>query len=290
MLTPEALSPINGKTKTPLLRSPSELHRLPSGGCANKVVVLKTLLVDPQADGDDTFKTLDAALVAAAKGDTIQLKPGLYDLPKQIDVEKSVHIEGLGSRGDVVLQRSGFSGFVLNLAVVKGSGSIRNLTMTPKKGSRGVCGVHIRFGDWLIEHCDIQGSAATGTAVLMGADANGTVRGCWLHGSDVAVDIENGLLDGNDVYHSRDCILARSKSDRGTVVIRRNRLYDFKELGIWAGTQGSVLVEENEVWNVGPESISADKTCTKLEMRKNKAMKGPTDQLGKSEGDVGRRI
>ena len=132
-------------------------------------------IVDPLYGGD--YLTISAAVEAAAPGDTILVRPGIYEESLIID-KPGLAIGGEGDVDEIVVEATGSS--VLQFRTT--TGAVRNLTVRQLGEGESWTGVEIVQGQLLLTGCDISSRSA---------------RSCYELSQEWLANAENGGLIGD---------------------------------------------------------------------------------------------
>jgi len=121
----------------------------------------RTHVVDASHRGDHL--TLAEALEAAKPGDSILVRPGVYQ--EGIIIDKRVEIIGDGDLGKVVIEAADKNAVLFNA----NQGRIVNLALRQIGGKGVCCGINILQGRLELEGCDISSQSGACVAICGGA-------------------------------------------------------------------------------------------------------------------------
>ncbi len=197
----------------------------------------RTLVVDQMHRGD--YSTISEAISAAAPGDRINVRPGIYT--EGLVIDKPLEIVGEGDRTDIVVQISGANVIRFQTS----AGRVQNLTL--RQTGNGWYGVDIRQGHLALEECDIRSAGWSCVAIHRGAYPH--LRRNHIHGSNQArvyiYEQGQGLLEDNDITaNANDGVAIRSG---GNPTLRRNSIHNGQASGVSIYEQGQGLLEDNDI-------------------------------------------
>ena len=224
-------------------RLPAASHSLASGDGREPGAVAKTEppthVVDPYGRGD--FTTVRAAIRAAAAGDRILVRRGLYE--EGLTVDKPLEILGDGPVDDIVIRSRGTDTLLFRASI----GRVANLTLQQGGGKGDWYTVDITQGRLDLEGCDITSQSLACVAVHDGADPR--IRRNRIHdGRTGGVFIYQGGLgtvEDNDI--TANMLAGVAIKTQGNPTIRRNQIHDGKECGILVSEGGLGTVEDNDI-------------------------------------------
>jgi len=199
-----------------------------------------THVVDPYHRGN--FTTISAAIEAAAPGDRILVRPGLYQ--EGLVINKPLELLGDGPVADIVIQARSSTSVLFRANI----GRIANLTLRQAGGGKGQWfGVDITQGRLELEGCDISSQSRSCVVIRDGADPR--VRRNHIHAgkhSGVFVyDDALGLLEDNDIHgNTFSEVVVRLG---GNPTLRRNQIHDGMGYGVLVLDGGSGLFEDNDI-------------------------------------------
>lgn len=198
-----------------------------------------THVVDPMHRGD--FTTISAAIIAAAPGDRILVRPGLYQ--EGIIIDKPLEIIGDGELGEAIVQAEGNSALLFRTTM----GRVTNLIFRQLSGDWTA--VNISQGRLELEGCDVSSQGFACIAIHGGADPR--LRRNRIHDSKkVGVIIYNngqGTLEDNDIFGN--AYSGVQINETGNPVLRHNRIYDGKQAGVIVHSNGQGILEDNDIFS-----------------------------------------
>lgn len=190
--------------------------------------------------GQADFISIKEALRAAPTGARLNVRPGRYS--EELIIDKPVIIAGLGeSPGDVKIV--GQSGHTIQWTAA--FGWLRNISLMQTAESSWYC-IDIVGARLDIDRCDITSSALACIAIHERADP--IIRSTELHdGNDVGIHIlpggEGTIVD----CEIREFRLDAVRVDGGSPTIRRTKILDAGQSGIFLTNSGSGIFEDNVV-------------------------------------------
>ena len=198
------------------------------------------IIVDPSGLGQ--YTTIGEAIQAARPGDTISIRPGIYN--EGLVVDKPVHLIGKGKLGRVVISVAG-----IDVVLWKSNaGSVRNLVLCQDGGNGNA--IDVTQGSPLIEGCDITSTSQNYPCIVIHNSANPVVRGNRIHdGKNTGVFVferGGGLIEDNEIYANEAGGVAIKTEANPTV--RGNRIHDGKGNGVFVDERGGGLIEDNEIY------------------------------------------
>lgn len=207
----------------------------------------RCIVVDPMHRGD--YPTITEAIRMANPGDKIIVRPGLYH--EGIIIDKPLEIIGEGVPGEVIVESFGrdtlyFSGSV---------GRVINLTLRQMDEGEKYA-VNIADGQLRLEECDITSKSLACVFIDNGADPY-LCRNQIHDGRNYGVVIINGrgMLEDNEIFgHTRDGIVI-VKTDKPNPILRRNRIYNNKEDGVYICDNGQGTLENNQIYGNGCSGV-----------------------------------
>jgi F-box protein 11 len=167
-----------------------------------------TWVVDAFHRGD--FPTVTEAVRAAAPGDKILIRRGLYR--ESIGVDKPLEIEGEGDRKEIVIEAGDGSTLEIHAPIAK----VSNLTLRQLGGDEPC--LRLEGGLITIEDCEIVSSLTT--TVFVGTSAESQVRRNWIQGGVYLGG--RAILEDNEIYGSRDAAVVVAIA--ANPILRRNRV------------------------------------------------------------------
>lgn len=192
------------------------------------------LIVAPSGEG--TYPTIAAAEQAAAPGARIGVHPGIY--AQGLVFDKRVTIEGVGPRGEIVLELGGARPLRLTADDVE----VRGLTI---RGSGGTA-VEIAAGRPTLDGCDI-GVDVEVAVTILGAASDPTLRRCRIRARDgPGIVVERGgrgLIEACDISGSK---VGVAVSTGGNPTLRQCKIHD-NTMGIWLRDRGEAQVQECDI-------------------------------------------
>jgi F-box protein 11 len=199
----------------------------------------RTLVVDPMHRGD--YATITEALHAAAAGDRIIVRPGLY--VEALTIDRPLEIIGDGDLGEVVVQATGKNALLFATTM----GRVINLTLRQMGGGDWYC-VDIAQGRLELEDCDITSQSLSCVAIHGHADPR--LRHNRIHdgkqGGVFIYDNAQGILEENEIFANGRAGVAITEG--GNPILRHNRIYQGREGGVFIYGSGQGILEENEIF------------------------------------------
>ena len=199
----------------------------------------RTLIVDPMYRGD--YPTVAEAITAAAPGDKIVVRRGIYD--ESLTLDKPLEIVGDGKLGDVVIQSTERNTLLFKADI----GYVRNLVLRQNSSENWYC-VNISQGRLTLENCDICSQSLAGVAIHNGADP--ILRGNQIHDSKqngvYVYEQGQGLLEGNDIF--ANALAGVAIYNGADPILRNNQIHDGKASGVYVYEQGQGLLEDNDIF------------------------------------------
>ncbi len=211
-----------------------------------------THVADPYHRGD--FTTISEAIKAAAPGDCILVRPGLYTEPLVID--KPLEILGDGPVADVQVHVRDANAVAFQASI----GRIANLTIRQVGGQGEWFGVDITQGRLELEGCDITSQAGSCVAIHGAADPR--LRRNTIHdGKHAGVHVAEqglGILEDNDI--TANALAGVAIKTGGNPTLRRNRINRNESQAVSVYEGGKGVFEDNDLTgnNLGPWDITAD--------------------------------
>jgi parallel beta-helix repeat protein len=248
---PSIVAPTIGQKPELPIEQAFELFQVPTRGQkpelpteqAFELFQVPTHVVDQDAfhRGDRNHLTICAALKAAAPGDRILVRPGLYK--EGLVVDKPVEIIGEGDRNKVEIEAT--RKHTVSFRAAKGR--IANLTLRQTGGGEWYC-VDIAGGCLELEGCDITGDGQGGIAIHEEADPkliNNHIHRCKNGGVD-AYERGKGMLKNNRIYGNGLAGVA-IRGDANPI-LHHNYIYDGNHEGVWVADHGQGTLEENDIY------------------------------------------
>ncbi|MFA7256508.1 MAG: right-handed parallel beta-helix repeat-containing protein [Kiritimatiellales bacterium] len=248
-------SPTFSKTPAPVKRS-SSYHPMSIETSGESVKFVRSLVskneppthvVDAFHRGD--YATLTAALTAAAPGDRILVRPGLYR--ESIVINKPVEIIGDGDFGEMVIESERGSTMLFQANM----GRVVNLTFRQLGRGDWYC-VDIAQGRLDLERCDISSQSPVCVAIHGRADPR--LRHNRIHdGEGIGVFVfENGqgTMEDNDIFNS--ALSGVMIGGDGNLTLRRNRIYNGKRSGILVYENGHATLEDNDIFDNARDGLA----------------------------------
>ncbi|MBO0829037.1 MAG: right-handed parallel beta-helix repeat-containing protein, partial [Streptosporangiales bacterium] len=198
----------------------------------------RTHVVDGRRE--DAYASIGEAVRAAAPGDRIVVRPGLYR--ENVVVDRPLELVGDGPSGDVVVESSGAPAVEFEAE----SGRVANLTLRGSGGGPSF-GVDIKKGRLELEGCDISSTGMSGVIIDYGADPR--LRGNRIHDARQAGVVVTGdalgVIEDNEICRNGHAGVAISKGANPT--LRRNRIHSGGSSGVQVYERGRGLLEDNEI-------------------------------------------
>ncbi|MEV5724590.1 right-handed parallel beta-helix repeat-containing protein [Streptomyces pharetrae] len=209
-----------------------------------------THVVDPYHRGH--FTTISAAIKAAAPGDWILVRPGLYE--ESLIVDKPLEIIGDGHREDIEIRAHDASALVFKAGI----GRVSNLTLRRVAGTGRSHAVTIFQGRLDLEKCDISSDSLACVAIRDGADPR--LRENKIHGGrQSGVFVFNhglGTLEDNEIFDNQFSGVEIKSGSNPT--LRRNQIFDNKVNGVYAYEGGLGKLETNYITGNGGVGVRID--------------------------------
>ena len=191
--------------------------------------------------GRGEFTTVGAAIKAAASGDRILVRPGLYD--EALVVDKPLEILGDGPVSDIEIRARGAHVLRFQASI----GRVANLTLRQAGGDGNWYGVDIGQGRLDLEGCDISSQSLACVAIRDGADPR--LRRNKIHnGKESGVFVLNGglgTLEDSDV--TANTLSGVEIRSGGNPTVRRNQIRDNKGSGVFVHETGLGRLEDNDI-------------------------------------------
>jgi len=201
------------------------------------------------AYGRGQFVTIGAAIRAAAPGDRIRVRPGLYQ--EGLVLKKPLELLGDGPPGDIEIQ----AGDKNTISFEANIGRIANLTLRQVGNKLEVWAVDITQGRLELEGCDISCKSGSGVMIRNGADPR--IRRNRIHDNgQVGVDIyKNGLgtLEDNDI--TGNVYSGVEISDGSDPTLRRNQIHNNTQAGVFVHDSGLGTLEDNDITGNGEVGV-----------------------------------
>jgi parallel beta-helix repeat protein len=222
------------------------------------------LVVDQRGGG--SHRTIAEAIQAAAAGERILIRPGVYR--EGVVVEKPLELVGEGKLGDIVLEVAGRDVVLFKAA----SGRVANLTLR-QLGDGKWYAVDITQGRLELEGCDITSQSLAAVGIHGGADP--ILRGNRIHDGQSAgvfiYDHSRGLVEDNDIFANAGSNV--SISEGSDPVLRGNRIHDGQSSGVFVYSQGRGTLENNDVYANGSTGIAIKEGADPI-LRNNRIYNG----------------
>lgn len=196
-----------------------------------------THIVNPGSEG--AFNSVSDALGAASVGDTVALKPGLYE--ELLKVFKEVTIVALP---DDSMSES--ETVITNGVVISANATLKGLQVRGR--------IDVRKGHAVIEDCDIHHGP---DGVRVGESANLSIRRSRVHHCEAGGDGlyfspgSSGDVNDCDIY---ECRVNGIHANSASVTVSSNRIRDVV-FGMYFRGQSTGAMEKNSVEHVGKFGI-----------------------------------
>lgn len=197
--------------------------------------------------GREDFETIGAAIAAAAPGDRILVRPGLYE--EGLVVDKPLEIIGQGDVADIVVRATGCDALLFQANI----GRVSNLTLRQAGGDGIWYAVDAAQGRLELEDCDISGAGEVCVGVHDGADPR-VGRNRIHHGGLLVYAQGLGTFEDNEVFGS--ITSGVEVREGGDPTMRRNRIHD-GQVGVLVDKQGLGTFEDNEIFENHLSGIEA---------------------------------
>jgi parallel beta-helix repeat protein len=198
-----------------------------------------TRIVDALHRGD--YTTLTDALKAAAPGDRILIRRGLYK--EGVVIDKPVEIIGDGEPGEVVIEANGKNAILFQANMAR----VSNLTLRQTGSGNWYC-VDVAQGRLDLEGCDITSQSYICVGIHGGADPR--LRHNRIHDGKhggVCVDANGlGTLEDNDIF--ANAFSGVEIREGGNPTLRRNRIRDGKSADVHVHENGQGTLEDNDIF------------------------------------------
>jgi len=136
--------------RPPAPKPPVAAVETPAPGASGGVVRNGMLVVDARGEGG-AFKTLGAALAAAKDGDSIVLKPGVYD--EAVSISRSVVLSGAGTKAsDVTLTSDGLR----TVSAASGRVFLKLLTVSNRATADSAVAIEVSGASLVLEQFSVQ--------------------------------------------------------------------------------------------------------------------------------------
>lgn len=192
-------------------------------------------------DGPSDFRSVQQAIDAAALGDTIVLKPGVYR--ETLVLNKSLTLIGDGSRDDIVIESS----YGNCLCSTAKDASLKGFSFR----SNSETAVVVTDGEILIEDCNMQANrhclfveGNTATVRIQGCRIHDSVKGCGIR----IVQHGTATIERCEVYQNAQSGI--QVSEQGHARILRSRLFENQLSGVTVetGGEGDVTIEHCHIY------------------------------------------
>lgn len=190
-------------------------------------------------DGSGDATTIGEALRVIPDGGRIRIKAGVYE--EALRFSRTVHLEGLGGRGDVVIESRGESTIIIS----GGSGSLTNLTIRYVGSASGRNAIQVDGGNWLIEGTDMTNTISTVIFLKGGSPRFNRNR---IHDSPWnGFNIKGGspVIENNEIFGLDNPAIWIGGTARATV--RNNTLYAIPANGIYVGDEARATIAGNDI-------------------------------------------
>jgi F-box protein 11 len=196
------------------------------------------------------YTTIGAAIEAAAPGDRILVRPGLYQ--EGLVVNKPLEILGDGPVADIEVQARGREVLVFRASI----GRVANLTLRQIGGEGKWFGVDITQGHLELEGCDIASQTRACVAIRNGADPH--LRRNRIHESNqggvYVYDNGQGTLEDNEI--TANSISGVEIKTGGNPTLRRNQIHDNKLTGVFINQNGLGTLDDNDITANGGAGVT----------------------------------
>ncbi len=234
-----------------------------------RVEAPRTHVVDPHGRGD--FTTVTAAIRAARPGDSILVRPGLYE--EDLIVDKPLNISGEGPVADIEIRAR--NTHVLSFQAA--TGLVSNLALR-QTGGDDYHGVEIRQGQLQLDGCDISSQSAACVGIRDGAEP--LLRRNNIHdGAKSGVlfrDGGEGILEDNDITRNGTSGVIIRAGAKAT--LRRNRIQGNDQSGVFVYDRASGTLEDNDITGNGLVGVSV-KTSAKVFVRGNRITRNEREAI-----------
>jgi F-box protein 11 len=267
--------------RAPSLQTPESTESATETGETRRRLAQKTepptLVVDPMHRGD--HPTITQAIQAAAPGDRILVRPGLYQ--ESLVIEKPLEIIGDGDAGEVIVQATGQNALLFKTTM----GRVANLTLR-QMGDGEWFGVDIAQGRLELEDCDVTSHSLACVGIHGGADPR--LRRNRIHGGNQSgvfvYKNGQGTLEDNDIFGN--AYHGVSIAEGGSPTLRRNRIHDGKQNGVYAYNAGQGTLEDNDIFANARSGVQI-KTGGNPMLRRNRIHDGKQSGVFVNENGLG---
>ena len=196
--------------------------------------------------GRGDFTTVSAAIEAAAPGDRILVRPGLY--AEGLVVDKPLEILGDGPAADIEIRARGADALAFRASM----GRVANLTLRQVGGEGDWFAVDITQGRLDLEGCDISSQSLASVAIRDGADPR-LRRNKIQQGGVFAFDGGLGTLEDNEI--TGDDLSGVEIKTGANPTLRGNRIHGNKQNGVMVWEGGLGMLEDNDITGNGYQGV-----------------------------------
>ncbi|MHC8509283.1 MAG: right-handed parallel beta-helix repeat-containing protein [Rhodospirillales bacterium] len=210
-------------------------------------------------DGGGDFETISAAIEAAAPGDGIRVRPGVYR--ESLSIEKELYIESAEEdRDDVVIETE--NNPCVYFAAERGA--VRGMTLRNSGYRRHAC-VHIASGELLLADNDVSSKISDGVRIW-GGDSNPAVIGNRIYENEFhgvyAQAAAKGRFENNEIYDNT--FSGAYVEGAADLVFIGNRIYGNKKAGIYMTDGAKGRFENNEIFGNTNNSVQVTRGADPL--------------------------
>jgi parallel beta-helix repeat protein len=212
----------------------------------NTIEVNANAKSDKSPSGNDQYKTIQEAVVAANNMDRIIVKSGTYN--EQVTINKAVILEGIG---EVIIQCKSTPLVFEAPAACK----ISNFVVA-QIGEKENCAVMVKQGNIILEHIEVSSLSGCGVEAVQDCQvtlnnchiSNCKLHGIWLKGTSSGL-FENNIISNN----GWDGVNTVGDSD---MIIRQCQICQNSYNGLYIKTTGRVMIDNNEIFRNQWDGIS----------------------------------
>ena len=191
-------------------------------------------------DGSGDVMTIGEALQVIPDGGLIRIKAGVYQ--ESLRLNRTVHLEGVGDRRDVVIESRGEDTIVIG----SGSGSLRNLTIRYVGSTSGRNALEVRGGNWLVEGNDFSNTVST---IIFVTGGSPRFRRNRIHDSPWnGINVKgsgSAIIESNEIFALDNPAIWVGGSSR--VTVRNNTIYAIHANGIFVGDEATATITNNDI-------------------------------------------
>ncbi|WP_017655784.1 pectinesterase family protein [Fortiea contorta] len=221
-----------------------------------------TLVVSSIGSGD--YKTINEAIKNAQPGNTILVRPGLYQ--ENLLVNKSIKIVGDGPREKIVIENTDSNCLILKAEEAE----IRGLTINGLAGNKNkkFFAVDITEGKSILADCEITSNSLACIGIY-GKTANPTIQQCQVHdgksGGIYIYDRAQATLEECNVFNN--AIMNVHIEDNSSALLQRCKIHDGKESGLVFRLNSQGTAEDCDIFGNGLANVAIGEDSNPLIQR-----------------------